>query len=81
MKFSCQLVKTPETWAEGIQRMVRNKLSLDQVQGELKKLQAAYSAPASYTYEGVLSLGMVPKDKAWRNDFASEAFDEMFSEL
>ena len=63
--------------------MLYLKLSLDQVQGELKKLQAAYSAPASYTYEGVLSLGMVPKDKdkAWRNDFASEAFDEMFSEL
>jgi hypothetical protein len=63
--------------------MARNKLSVDQVQGELKKLQAAYSAPANHTYEGTLSLGMVPKDKdkAWRNDFASEAFDEMFSEL
>ena len=83
VKFSCQLVKTPETWAEGIQRMVRNKLSVDQVQGELKKLQAAYSAPANHTYEGTLSLGMVPKDKdkAWRNDFARETFDEMFSEL
>lgn len=83
VKFSCQLVKTPETWAGGIQRMARNQLDVDQVQSELKKLQAAYSAPASHTYEGTLSLGMVPKDqdKAWRNDFASEAFDEMFSEL
>lgn len=83
VKFSCQLVKIPETWAEGIQRMARNKLGVDQVRGELKKLQDAYAAPASFTYEGALPLSMVPKDKdkAWRNDFARETFDEMFSEF
>lgn len=81
--FSCQLVKTPETWAQGMQRMARSQLSVDQVREELQTLQNAYAAPASVTYQGIFHLGMVPKDKdlAWRNDFAREAFDEMFSQF
>ena len=83
VQFECLLVKTPETWAEGIQRMARNKLGTAQAVAELQALQKAYAAPASFNYQGVFPLSMVPKDKdkAWRNDFASETVDEMFSEL
>ncbi|WP_369340620.1 hypothetical protein [Comamonas guangdongensis] len=83
VQFECLLVKTPETWAEGIQRMARNKLGTAQVVTELQALQKAYAAPASFNYQGAFPLSIVPKDKdkAWRNDFAHETVDEMFSEL
>ncbi|POE09682.1 hypothetical protein BV921_11240 [Pectobacterium odoriferum] len=81
--FECVLVKTNETWAEGVQRLAKSNCSASQCSSELKKLQDAYSAPVSFTYQGTFSLSKVPqdKDKAWRNDFASETFDEMLSQF
>lgn len=83
IQFQCLLVKTPETWAQGIQRMARAKLGTAKVVAELASLQQAYAGPASYKYEGVFPLSTVPQDKdlAWRNDFAREVVDEMFSEF
>lgn len=81
--FSCSLVKVNETWANGIHRIAKSNCSAAQCTSELKKLQATYTVPASFEYKGTFSVSMLPKDKdiAWRNDFASESFDEMFSDL
>ncbi|MDR0215393.1 MAG: hypothetical protein LBE51_19195 [Acidovorax sp.] len=83
VQFECLLVKTHETWAQGIQRMARAKLGTAKVVAELEALQKAYAGPASYKYEGMFPLSMVPQDKdvAWRNDFAREVVDEMFNEF
>ena len=53
------------------------------VVAELASLQQAYAGPTSYKYEGVFPLSTVPQDKdvAWRNDFAREVVDQMFSEF
>ena len=80
VQFQCLLVKTPETWAQGIQRMARAKQGAAKTVAELESLQQAYAGPASYQYEGVFPLSTVPQDKdlAWRNDFAREVVDAMF---
>lgn len=81
--FSCTLVKTNESWANGIHRIAQSNCDAAQCTSELKKLQATYTAPASFEYKGTFAISMVPQDKdtAWRNDFARETFDEMFSDL
>lgn len=81
--FECTLVKVNETWANGIHRIAKSDCNASQCTSELKKLQAAYAAPASFTYKGTFAISMLPKDKdiAWRNDFARETFDEMFSDM
>ena len=83
VNFQCLLVKTPETWAQGIQRMARTKQDAAKTVAELESLQQAYAGPASYKYEGVFPLSTVPQDQnvAWRNDFAREVVDAMFREF
>ena len=83
VQFQCLLVKTPETWAQGIQRMARTKQDAAKTVAELESLQQAYAGPASYKYEGVFPLSTVPQDQnvAWRNDFAREVVDQMFREF
>ena len=83
VQFQCLLVKTPETWAQGIQRMARAKQGAAKTVAELASLQQAYAGPASYKYEGVFPLSTVPQDKdlAWRNDFAREVVDAMFRQF
>lgn len=81
--FECALVKTNETWANAIQRLVRSNADAATSRSELKALQEAYAAPVSFSYSGVFPLSMVPKDKnvAWRNDFARETFDKMMAQF
>lgn len=81
--FECSLVKTQESWAAAIQRLVRSNADVTKSRSDLQALQAAYAAPVSVSYRGVFPLSMVPKDKneAWRNDFARETFDEMLSQF
>lgn len=81
--FSCTLVKTSETWANGIHRIAQSNCDATQCTSELKKLQATYAAPASFEYKGTFAISRVTQDKdtAWRNDFARETLDEMFSDL
>lgn len=83
VKFECELVKAPETWVEGIQRLVRTKGTLADNLSGLKQLQAGYAIPLNFTYQGTFGVSMVPKDKneAWRNDFAREPVDQMFEAL
>lgn len=83
VRFECAVVKVPENWAKTIQRLVRDKASLAETHAELNKLQAAYAAPVNFKYEGTFSISTVPQDKdeAWRNDFAREPIDEIFSDL
>ena len=83
VQFQCLLVKTPETWAQGIQRMARTKQDAAKTVAELESLQQAYAGPASYKYEGVFPLSTVPQDQnvAWRNDFAREVVDAMFRQF
>ena len=83
VKFECLLVKTPETWAKGIQRVARSKLDTAQTVTELQALQQSYAAPLNFRYEGQFPLAIVPADNntAWRNDFAREPIDAMFSEF
>ena len=83
VQFQCLLVKTPETWAQGIQRMARAKQDTAKTVAELESLQKAYAGPTNYQYEGVFPLSTVPQDQnvAWRNDFAREVVDQMFREF
>ena len=83
VQFECLLVKTPETWAKGIQRVARSKPDTAQALTELQALQQSYAAPLNFRYEGLFPLAIVPADNntAWRNDFAREPIDAMFSQF